>query len=507
MANVVPVHKKGSKSLAENYRPISLTCLVMKIFEVCIRDELMNRCSHLLDPRQHGFLPNKSCTTQLVNYVDSLSQTINDSARADVIFFDFMKAFDSVNHDIILSKLKYQYKIDDILLKFMVNYLQNRIQQVTINGKISSPKAVVSGVPQGSILGPLLFVLFINDMFSEVSGGTEIALYADDTKIWRRIECWNDHLVLQSDIDSLFAWSQNNKMKFHPMKCKVLRITLGHIEDYNDVLFPFWHFIYIMNGEPLEFSDSEKDLGVLVTSKLSWSDQSLALFSKASSRLGLVKRTCHFIRCPRQKRVLYLSLVRSIFEHASVVWRPCSDNLLRKLEKIQKRAVKWINSEQDHHYNDYEYFCRLRDLELLPLKFKFTKNDLLFFHKIFYNLCTVSFPKYLRSVEQSDLDNCNLRKEIFPPDYLGAPVKNTLGELRTNKLDLWSIKCTITIHKLVFENSFFIRSSFSWNRLPLHLRKISDHNTFKSSITDHMWAVALSELENCDYDDCSLKNV
>ena len=132
LAHVVPVHKKGDKSLADNYRPISLTCLIMKIFEIQIRNNLMSRCHHLLDPRQHGFLPEKSCTTQLASYVDSLSQSINASSRSDVVFFDFMKAFDSVNHDIILSKLKHKYGIDGRLLKFMISYLQDRLQRVVI---------------------------------------------------------------------------------------------------------------------------------------------------------------------------------------------------------------------------------------------------------------------------------------------------------------------------------------------------------------------------------------
>ena len=119
---------------------------------------------------------------------------------------------------------------------------------VVINESVSGNREVESGVPQGSILGPLLFVLFINDMFSCVSSGTEIALYADDTKIWRKIESWDDHLALQEDINSLHSWSIQNKMKFHPLKCKVLRVTLNHIEDYKTIPLPHCIFHYQMNG-------------------------------------------------------------------------------------------------------------------------------------------------------------------------------------------------------------------------------------------------------------------
>ena len=209
MANVVPVHKKGAKDSVENYRPILLTSLVMKIFEKVIRDELLAKCESKLNEFQHGFLPSKSCTTQMISFADSLSISLNDRIRCDVVYFDFSKAFDSVNHDIILWKLKHQFKIDGRLLKFFVNYLQHRFQRVVINGEMSSLKPVTSGVTQGSIMNntkkrALFFVLFINDMTDCVSEGTNIALYADDTKIWRNIRTWQDHLTLQNDIYRLY---------------------------------------------------------------------------------------------------------------------------------------------------------------------------------------------------------------------------------------------------------------------------------------------------------------
>ena len=495
LANVVPVHKKGPKTSVENYRPISLTSLVMKVFEKVVRDELLSKCQHKLNQKQHGFLPHKSCTTQMVDYIDSLCISINDNIRTDVIYFDFAKAFDSVSHDIILHKLKTNFGIDGTLLKFIMNYLKDRKQCVVIGGAQSELKMVRSGVPQGSILGPLFFVLFINDMFECVSEGTDIALYADDTKIWRKIVNWSDHVILQHDIDSLHNWAEINKMKFHPKKCKVLSVSnrasessmLGMLG-----LFPFQSFVYTLGGVELDSIESEKDLGVVVTPDLSWEGNVHALCQKASSRLGLMKRTLRFVKDFKQKRAFYLALVRSLFEHCSIVWRPNTVAATEKVESIQRKAVKWILKEHDHHYNDIEYLSRLRDLDLLPMEFKFDYTDLVMFHKIYHGRSIVKFPGYLVPITHNDRGR--LRTNIRQPvrlNQLESCSLSNLGQRRTNRLDEFSLKSMVEAKSRPFRGSFFFRTHTKWNDLPADLKGETESGVFQSKLKKHLWDLIL----------------
>ena len=144
-------------------------------------------CPHLIKDSQHGFRVDKSCLTQLLPLIDKFAVAMNKKSRIDTIYFDFAKAFDSVNHDLILYKLKNKFGINGLLLQLLRDYLKNRFQQVAVGGSLSGPLPVSSGVPQGSILGPILFILFIDDICDEITEGTELELYADDTKIWREI--------------------------------------------------------------------------------------------------------------------------------------------------------------------------------------------------------------------------------------------------------------------------------------------------------------------------------
>ena len=337
LAHVVPVHKKGSKDNVENYRPISLTSLIMKSFEKFLKEEILFRTAHLLDKRQHGFLTSKSCTTNLVQFTENVVLSINDAQTlsTDVIYFDFSKAFDSVNHDIILYKLKHLYAIDGRLLKFIKNYLSGREQCVVLEGHTSSKKSVLSGVPQGSILGPILFVLFINDLPQGLHPDTNLALYADDTKIWRSIRNDNDIAQLQLDIDYLHKWSVNNKMNFHRDKCKVLPIK--HKESPL-IMLPFAIHHYHMADNLLVYADSEKDLGVQINCNFDFKEHCEIILNKANQKYGMVKRNFHFVTDIKRRRVLYLSLVRSQFQHCPQVWRPNCKTMFEKFENFQKNV-------------------------------------------------------------------------------------------------------------------------------------------------------------------------
>ena len=245
--------------------------------EICIRDELYDKCKLLISEKQHGFLPGKCCTTQMISFFDDITYSMNLRKDVDAVYFDFAKAFDSVNRNIILKKLKHVYNINGLLLNFIKVYLQNRTQRVVVGGAQSKILPVNSGVLQGSILSPLLFVLFINDIHEHISEGTYIALYADDTKIWRRIRSYTDCVILNKDIASLKQWADENRMKFHPTKCKVLALTLKYPNYY---VLPFDRFSYELGDNLLDYSLEEKHLGIIMSINLTGIPNTILLLLK-----------------------------------------------------------------------------------------------------------------------------------------------------------------------------------------------------------------------------------
>ena len=404
-----------------------------------------------------------------------MALSLNDNIRTDVVYFDFAKAFDSVNHDLILHKLKHNFKIDGRLLKFIANYLKDRQQQVLVSGKLSALKDVRSGVPQGSILGPLLFVLFINDISEGISAGTKVSLYADDTKICRPILVEEDHIALQRDIDYLVDWSLKNLMKFHPSKCKVLSVT-GKIPESLLSVLPFYNYIYSMGGETLDYVDSEKDLGVLVKSSFNWDEQCGKVYSKANQKLGLSRRSCHFLIDECRRRVIFLTMVRSQFEHCSVIWRPVTKTLLQRFEDLQKRAIKWILSEEYISYSHSQYIQKCRQLKIMPISDRFDFLDIIFFYKIIKGLIPVELPPYIMLYSgNSRLRSSHMDHLCYVSSITPRSTNNALGK------------------------SFFYRTITKWNHIPLSIRDLNDIGEFKSSLIKYMWKVILPDiLEDID---------
>ena len=315
-------------------------------------------------------------------------------------------------------------------------------------------------------------------------------MYADDTKIWREIRSLDDQYALQCDIDALNIWATANKMKFHVGKCKVLPIVPPgkgfHLRDLFNKIYPLnYIFYYNLDGNELEYVESEKDLGVHVASNLSWGDQIDYIYSKASSKFGLLKHGLHFVKCPKQKRVFYLAVVRSLFEHCVQIWRPTSDSGILRLERIQKRAVKWVLSEVEHSYNDVEYLARLKNLELLPLKYKFIFSDLLLFHEIFYKNTCIELPGCYTKF--SGEERRRLRSVINPPDYFGGSTQTlNLQKPRESKNCELSLKCTLNNTNVKYKSSFFFRTVQEWNRIPPEIRKEGNFKTFKTELYKYL---------------------
>ena len=223
-ADVTPIHKKDQKEPVEDYRPISLLPIVSKVMERCVCNRLYDRVKLLINKVQHGFLRNRSCVTQLLSVLHTIGQHLDKNTQTDVLYLDFAKAFDSVDHTVLIKKLK-RYGVKGRLLEWFIDYLDSRRQRVVIDSAASQWTHVTSGVPQGSILGPVLFVLFINDLPDVMPCGTQTVLYADDTKLYRCVASFSDCEQLQQALYNYNKWSDENNIKFNVSKCKIFFVT------------------------------------------------------------------------------------------------------------------------------------------------------------------------------------------------------------------------------------------------------------------------------------------
>jgi hypothetical protein len=368
IGRITPIFKKGNRAYATNYRPITLLNIVPKLLERCIFNAVYPFVSNLLHTNQHGFRPKRSANLQLLQYLDNIYRGLDKpSTSIKAVYVDFSKAFDKINHDLLLRKLA-KIGIGGKLLQLIRSYLTDRKQFVKIGRCSSSLRAVLSGVPQGSILGPLLFLVYSMDLTENMA--TLPYTFADDTKLLQISDTRQGSSdTLQQDVTRLKCWSDRNHLPFNIDKC--------HIIDFRPSR---GYKIQIQLGcHILKEVDEVEDLGILINSKLSWKDHIDSKCSKANSVLFLLKRNLSSSLPLQQKLNLYKTLIVPIFSYSSSTW--CASRYsMAYLERIQRRCSKWITC-----YAEATYVERLTRLNILPLSLHLQISDLLLLNSIVNN--------------------------------------------------------------------------------------------------------------------------
>ena len=340
---ITPVFKKGDKCVAANYRPVSLTCVSCKLLEhiLCsqIRDYLDKH--GIITPYQHGFRQRLSCESQLLVTTHDLLKRLDKKDEVDIAILDFSKAFDVVPHQRLLRKLRL-YGIEGRTLDWISCFLQGRTQSVVVDGVRSHSRNrtdgddVLSGVPQGTVMGPLLFLMYINDLPSVLDPTTACRLFADDCLIYRSINSIADHVALQKDLEALYNWGLKWGLKFNVSKCNIMHLDRKQVHSTR---------FYTLGGEVINSVSEAQYLGVTfsnsyITRASQWKAHINEIGKKASRKLGFLRRNLG--SCPYKLReVGYISLVRSGLEYCGAIWDTTVDCEADRLEMIQRRAARW----------------------------------------------------------------------------------------------------------------------------------------------------------------------
>lgn len=445
IGNVVPIHKNGSRDLVENYRPISLTSVCCKTLEHIIYTAIINHLqnNHFFVDYQHGFRSGRSCSTQLIEFSHDILKSFDNGVQTDCVLLDFQKAFDKVSHNLLLYKLSF-LGLPNNILSWLQNYLTGRSQKVVVNGVSSTNVSVSSGVPQGSVLGPLLFLIYINDIGVSIS--SSIRLYADDCVLYREIRDDSDRLALQTDLEKICFWCSQWLMSLNVSKC-------NHIQ-FSRKRKPF-QTQYSLNNETIPQVTHAKYLGVVFSSDLTWNQHVEFITTKAARTLYFIRR--NFKQAPQDvKELLYSTNVRPILEYGSTVWDPFTQNLIGSLEAIQNRAARFVK-------NSYVFpssITRIKDSLGWPT---------LASRRAFFRI------SFLRDVY---FNQTPLNKDVYlmPPTYVSRRLDHTLKiremPARTN----------------AFMNSFFPRTIQTWNQLPRDIIQVASDDKFLVALRNHLQA-------------------
>ena len=449
LATVTAIFKnKGNKHDPSNYRPISLTSIACRVLESIIRDSVMDylKANSILSDKQFGFLGGRSTILQLLTAMDNWTEALDRGGAIDVIYCDFQKAFDTVAHN-RLMKLLCHYGIKDPILSWIEDYLKDRKQQVSVNGSKSNLFDVPSGVPQGSVLGPLLFIIYINSMVKKAADAN-IYLYADDLKLYQEIKTDEDVEKLQNDLDKLYDWTQYSLLKFHPTKCVVMRLMSSKCK----VLRP--RGIYDMDERKLNEVSEEKDLGITFNGELTFEKHINEKVNKANALVGMLRRS--FVHLDKDIfKLLFISIVRPHLEYGAPVWNPHTQKLINQIENVQRRASKLIPGMFNLSYRE-----RLEMIKLPTLVYRRYRGDMIEVYKLSHDFYDKSAMKNLLDFEDHS-QNYDMR---------GHPFK------------ISKLKCKKDVRRYYFK----LRVSEQWNNLPTHVVTARSLNTFKNRL-DKIW--------------------
>ena len=381
-AEVVPIFKKGKRDDPGNYRPVSLTSVCGKIMEKIVRKEIVDHLerNEVISDVQHGFVQGKSCQTQLLTVIEEWTKWMEERKPFDCLYFDYRKAFDSVPHMRLMRKIE-SCGITGQVQRWIKSFLQGRRQRVRVGEAVSGWKKLTSGIPQGSVLGPTLFVLFINDLPQVVE--SRVALFADDTKVFREIQSDEDREKLQQDIDELLIWSKKWQLPFNESKCKVMHYgKTNRKADYN------------LGGVQIVEVSEEKDLGVTFDQQLSFGTNASKVVAAANSTLGLINR--HFRHIETKPFMnLYKTLVRPKVEYCMTVAQPVYKKDKEKIERVQHRATKLVLGMENKDYSE-----RLAELKLPSLEYRRKRADVMQTYKIMNNIDKIDEKKFFKPCKE-----------------------------------------------------------------------------------------------------------
>jgi hypothetical protein len=416
---VIPIYKgKGKDNDKASYRPISLTSAPCKTMEAIVKDEILQFLLQegKISNHQHGFLSKRSTQTQLLECLNEWTGLIDAKDYVDVLYMDIAKAFDTVSHSILMQKLT-EVGISGKLRAWIKCFLTERSQVVKVGDHLSCTEKVTSGVPQGSVLGPLLFLIFINDI-SEVVTNSGLKIFADDTKVYFKTKRDTDHKKFTYDARKVFGWAHKNRLNVAMHKCQVLHLGAGNPQRPLSI-----------GGNVLETTLSIKDLGVIMSQTLKFTEHINAITRAAYQRSGLIFK-CFITRDREFLTKMFTSFCRPKLEYNTCVWSPHKIGEITQLENVQRRYTKRI-----HGLHDLSYAERLKALGLRSLEYRRIIFDLCMVYSICHKLVNLNFDDFFsRSPGQSTRGhdwkllvprcNCDTRKFFFSNRVV--PIWNSL---------------------------------------------------------------------------------